>query len=377
MASGLAALCFSTSLPLYSARGSGAIRCVSRPAPRTAPPRPALHSLEMGQGKSKRKTSTTGPKSASGVGFGRPLPGTFRFTGRLRPTLLTRKRDVPDEIPRPDYAKDGKPKNKQPKFPWVIETKTEEEIEKMRVSGRLAREVLDIAGRAVQEGVSTDEIDRIVHDATIERGAYPSPLYYHEFPKSCCTSVNEIVCHGIPDGTILVDGDIINVDVTVFYDGYHGDCSETYLVGNVDEAGRKLVRTTYECLERAIALCKPDVPIKRIGGVIEEHAVENGLTVVRNFCGHGIGSVFHTTPNVVHYKNDDPAGMMKPGITFTIEPMINEGTAKNVTWPDDWTAATVDGKRSAQFEHTLLITADGVEVLTARLPDSPKLFWEV
>jgi methionyl aminopeptidase len=364
-------VCFSTSLPLYTARGGRAVRSMTQSSSR-----PPLRSLDMSGGKNKKKASAAGAKTGSGVGFGRPLPGTFRYTGRLRPTVLTPPRLVPEEIARPDYAKDGKPKNKHPKFPWVIETKTEEEIAKMRVSGRLAREVLDIAGLAVQAGVTTDEIDEIVHAATIERGAYPSPLYYHEFPKSCCTSVNEIVCHGIPDGTILVDGDIINVDVTVYYDGYHGDCSETYVVGNVDEAGKKLVRTTYECLERAMSLCKPDVPIKRIGGVIEEHAVANGLTVVRNFCGHGIGSVFHTTPNVVHYKNDDPAGLMKPGITFTIEPMVNEGVAKNVTWPDDWTAATADGKRSAQFEHTLLITDNGVEVLTAKLPDSPRFFWE-
>lgn len=300
----------------------------------------------------------------------------FRWTGKLRPGRLSATREVPEDIPRPDYWKDGIPKARSPRFPWEVTALTDEEVEKMRVSGRMAREVLDIAGRMVQPGVLTDEIDEVVHQETVKRGAYPSPLNYNKFPKSCCTSINEVVCHGIPDDTALVDGDIINIDVTIFYDGYHGDCSETFLVGNVDKKGRHLVKTTYDSLERAIAICKPGLAVKNIGGVIEEHAKNNDFTVVRNFCGHGVNSVFHTTPNVVHYKNNEPSGILKRNVTFTIEPMINEGSPRNVTWPDDWTATTNDGKRSAQFEHTLLVTSDGIEKLTGKIESSPKYFWE-
>lgn len=318
------------------------------------------------------------PKPARNTprGFSISQAPRFNFTGKLRPGVISPRLDVPKDIPKPDYWKDGLPKAKQPRYPWDIETLSAEAIEKMRVSGRMAREILDMAGRMVQPGVLTNEIDIMVHSETIARGAYPSPLNYHRFPKSCCTSINEVVCHGIPDNTALVEGDIINIDVTVYYDGYHGDCSETYLVGEVDEAGRKLVKTTYDCLERAISICAPGVAVKKIGGEIEQLAKQNKFTVVRNFCGHGVNSVFHTTPNVVHYRNSEPAGILQPGTTFTIEPMINEGTARNVTWPDNWTATTVDGKRSAQFEHTLLITESGVEKLTGKIESSPKYFWE-
>jgi methionyl aminopeptidase len=329
-------------------------------------------------GKAGGKAKKRPPARSTSAGFGnaRAVHSEYHYTGPLRPGIQSPMREVPEHIARPDYARDGKPRGTVPKFPWNINVNSPEDIEKMRVAGRLAREVLDIAGRAVSPGMTTDDIDFIVHEATIARNAYPSPLNYHRFPKSCCTSINEIVCHGIPDSTVLVDGDIINIDITLFYDGFHGDCSEMFLVGEVDEKGKQLVRTTYECMDKAIEYCRPDVPVNKIGGLIEEHATQAGFNVVRNFCGHGISSVFHTTPNVVHYKNSDAAGIMKPGITFTIEPMITEGTPKNVTWPDDWTVATADGKRCAQFEHTLLITEDGVERLTGKLPDSPKFFWE-
>jgi len=243
---------------------------------------------------------------------------------------------------------------------------------------RLVRPVCSggAAGRAVRVGVTTDEIDALVHAETTKRGAYPSPLNYNGFPKSCCTSVNEVVCHGFPNAYVLRDGDIINIDVTCFYGGFHGDCSETFLVGNVDARGRELVKTTYECLNAGIAVCKPGVPFHNIGGVIEDVAQAAGFTTTPNFCGHGVHRVFHDNPTVLHYRNVSPNGVMKPGITFTIEPMINEGTAKNVMWPDDWTATTKDGKRSAQFEHTLLITEGGVERLTARLPTSVPFWWE-
>jgi methionyl aminopeptidase len=188
--------------------------------------------------------------------------------------------------------------------------------------------------------------------------------------------VNEVICHGIPDSTVLKDGDIINVDVTCFVNGFHGDCSATFLVGDVDEEGKRLVRTTYECLYKAIKICKPGVSYNKIGEVIEDYATKHGFTVVRNFCGHGIGRIFHTSPNVLHHRNNEKNGVMQVGHIFTIEPMINEGTFKSITWPDRWTAATADGKRSAQFEHTIAITDSGVEVLTRRIETSPRYFWE-
>lgn len=304
------------------------------------------------------------------------LPLPFRYRGQLRPTDVSPQRTVPKDLKKPDYWSDGIPKGKVPRFAWDIRTLGDDEISKMRVSCRMAREILDIAGRLVTPGITTEEIDQVVHEEILKRNAYPSPLNYHGFPKSCCTSINEVVCHGIPSATALVDGDIVNIDITVYYNGYHGDCSETFLVGDVDARGRELVRVTYECLDRAIEACGPGFAVKDIGGVIEDHATKHGFSVVRNFCGHGVNSVFHTTPNVVHYRNNEPAGILKPGTTFTIEPMINEGTHKNVTWPDGWTATTSDGKRSAQFEHTLLITENGIERLTGKIETSPKFFWE-
>lgn len=334
---------------------------------------------------SSSSTSSTSPASEPSVSTSPPkkrgffladLPPPFRYRGTLRPAEVSPRRGIPKGIKTPDYWRDGIPKGKVPRFAWDIRTIGDDGISKMRVSGRMAREILDIAGRLVKPGVTTEEIDQVVHEEIIKRGAYPSPLNYNGFPKSCCTSINEVVCHGIPSETALVDGDIINIDITVYYDGYHGDCSETFLVGNVDARGKELVRVTYECLDKAIEACGPDVPVKEIGGIIEAHATKFGFSVVRNFCGHGVNSIFHTTPNVVHYKNNEPAGVLKPGTTFTIEPMINEGTPKNVTWPDGWTATTSDGKRSAQFEHTLLITEHGVERLTEKIESSPKFFWE-
>ncbi|KAI0557280.1 Methionyl aminopeptidase [Gracilaria domingensis] len=335
---------------------------------RPAPSAPAATPVTMKKNK---------PNARVARGFGVDQIPRFKYTGKLRPGTLSETRFVPSQIARPDYWKDGLPKAKQPRFPWDIKSLDEEQIQGMRVSCRMAREILDIAGQMVKPGVLTDQIDAVVHDETVKRGAYPSPLNYNRFPKSCCTSINEVVCHGIPDSTALSDGDIINIDVTVYYNGFHGDCSETFLVGEVDDVGRKLVRVTHECLEKAIDICKPGLPVKKIGGVIEDHARRNGFSVVRNFCGHGVNSVFHTTPNVMHFRNNEAAGILKPGVTFTIEPMINEGTHRNIIWPDDWTATTLDGKRSAQFEHTLLITDNGVERLTQKLDSSPKYFWEL
>ena len=307
-----------------------------------------------------------------------PLMGgfdAFPYTGTVRPGVQTPRREIPTSIVKPDYAGDGRPKARGPMLPWQIEVKNAQDIAGMRVAGRIAREVLDAAGRLVKPGVTTESIDALVTEETIKRGAYPSPLNYHGFPKSCCTSVNEVICHGIPDSSVLNDGDIINIDITCYYGGYHGDCSETFLVGQVDDAGKQLVRVTYDCWQAAIDYCKPGQPFSGIGRVIEEHIKPYGYSSVSEFCGHGIGSVFHTNPNILHVRNNEP-GKMEVGNVFTIEPMICEGTPKHVMWNDAWTATTKDGRRSAQFEHTLLVTPTGVEALTGRLPDSNPFFWD-
>ncbi|KAI8052021.1 MetAP 1 [Syncephalis plumigaleata] len=287
-----------------------------------------------------------------------PWP-TYNYTGKLKPT-----RPVPEHIPRPDYAEDGLPKSEMSiKGSAKIEVLSPEEIEGMRVVCRLAREILDEGARAVKVGVTTNEIDRIIHEATIARNGYPSPLNYYKFPKSCCTSVNEVICHGIPDERPLQDGDIVNIDVSLYYNGFHGDLNETYLVGKVDEAGKKLVQNARECLEKAIAMVKPGTLYRELGTVIEKHAKSAGHSVVRSYCGHGIHRLFHCAPNVPHYSKNKAIGVMRPGHIFTIEPMINEGGWEDTQWPDNWTAVTIDGKRSAQFEHTMLVTETGVEIL--------------
>uniref|UniRef100_A0A9J2P1A9 Methionine aminopeptidase n=1 Tax=Ascaris lumbricoides TaxID=6252 RepID=A0A9J2P1A9_ASCLU len=293
----------------------------------------------------------------------------YKFTGTLRPAPQGIKRAVPVTIQRPDYAlhpngvslEERSCKKESPK---VL---NDEEIEGMRTACRLAREVLDEAARVCAPGVTTDEIDRVVHEACIQRECYPSPLGYYRFPKSVCTSVNEVICHGIPDLRPLENGDICNVDVTVFHRGFHGDLNETFLVGDkVDEQSRKLVAVTYECLQEAISIVRPGTKFRDIGNVIQKHAKAHGFSVVKTYCGHGINRLFHTAPNVPHYAKNKAAGLMKVGNTFTIEPMINAGSFNDEQWPDGWTAVTVDGKRSAQFEHTLLVTETGCDILTAR-----------
>jgi methionyl aminopeptidase len=291
----------------------------------------------------------------------------FVFTGSLRPGIVSPKRTVPPEIQKPEYAETGEPiSERASKSSISIDVKNSEQIEGMRASCRIAREVLDIAGSFAKVGVTTDEIDKVVHEAIISRGAYPSTLNYRGFPKSCCTSVNEVICHGIPDSRALQDGDILNIDITVFYKGFHGDINETYLIGNVDKEGRRLVKATYDSLEKAIAMVKPGALYRDVGNVIAKHINAAGFSVVKSYCGHGIGELFHTSPSVPHYGKNKAVGVMKAGHTFTIEPMINEGNWMDVLWPDNWTSVTKDGKRSAQFEHTLLVTETGCEVLTAR-----------
>ena len=269
-------------------------------------------------------------------------------------------RPVPAHIGRPPYADTGKVPR------WnESRVKSPEIIERMRAACSLAADILRQAGEFVKPGITTNDIDVLVHDLTIEAGAYPSPLNYHGYPKSVCTSVNEVICHGIPDSTVLRDGDIINLDVTCYLDGVHGDTNATFFVGDVDDTNRKLVRVTEECMWKGIQAVKPDRPLSDIGKAIEEHAHKHKFGVVRAFIGHGIGEQFHTDIQVLHYYDARNNMIMKPGMVFTIEPMITLGTWQHKMWDDDWTAVTADGKRTAQFEHTVLVTDTGVDVMTA------------
>jgi len=283
----------------------------------------------------------------------------------VRPGRLSPRREVPASIPRPDYALDphGRPGHRDSARPKDADT-----IARMRVAGRAAAQVLQEVGRAVAPGVTTDELDRIVHEACIARGGYPSPLGYggsgSPFPKSVCTSVNEVICHGIPDSTVLKDGDIVNCDVTIYLDGVHGDTNATFLVGEVDDASRRLVEVTRRCLDVGIAAVRPGAPVRAIGQAIQAHAEGLGYGVIRAFVGHGVGRSFHSDPQVYHYDNPKARLELEPGMTFTIEPMISIGDWHHEMWDDGWTAVTVDRSRTAQFEHTLLVTDDGAEILT-------------
>ena len=242
--------------------------------------------------------------------------------------------------------------------------KDEETIAKMRVACRLAAEARELVGFHVAPGVTTDELDRIGHEFLCDHGAYPSTLGYRGFPKSLCSSVNEVICHGIPDDRVIADGDIVNIDITAYLDGVHGDTNATFLAGDVDEESRLLVERTREALQRGINAVKPGRRINIIGRVIEAYAKRHGYGVVQEFTGHGIGTSFHSGLIVPHY--DDPLHdeLIEVGMTFTIEPMLNLGVREWEMWGDDWTVVTRDGLRSAQFEHTLLVTRDGAEILT-------------
>jgi methionyl aminopeptidase len=280
--------------------------------------------------------------------------------GRITPGVIAPMRSVPSNIARPPYADTGKVTRwDEPRI------KSPDVIARMRVACDMAADILRLAGEFVRPGLTTNDIDMFVHDLTIERGAYPSPLNYHGYPKSVCTSVNEVICHGIPDSTVLHEGDIINLDVTCYVDGVHGDTNATFFVGDVDDESRRLVRVTEECTWKGIGAVKSDRPLSDIGKAIEDHANKHKLGVVRAFIGHGIGEQFHTDVQVLHYYDARNNMIMKPGMVFTIEPMITLGTWQHKMWDDDWTAVTADGKRTAQFEHTVLVTETGVEVLTA------------
>lgn len=248
----------------------------------------------------------------------------------------------------------------------AIDVKTPKEIDLMRQVGRLTAETLEAVGPLIRPGVTTREIDEFVHRDTLSRGCIPAPLNYKGFPKSCCTSVNDVICHGIPSDRALKEGDIINVDVTHIYEGFHGDTSATFYVGTPSEKAKLVTEVARRSLELGIAQVRPGARLGDIGAAIQEYAEGQGCSVVRDFVGHGIGRRFHEDPQVAHYGQWGRGARLKPGMTFTIEPMINIGSYAVRILDDKWTAITVDGELSAQFEHTLLVTLTGVEVLTAR-----------
>jgi len=302
----------------------------------------------------------------------------FGYTGSLLPYRVSPDRPVPDHIPKPDYYATGQAeaerRSESRNTPPVL---SEKQIKKLRKVNKLGREIIDAAARIIRPGVTTDEIDRVVHEYTIEHGAYPAPLHYFDFPKSVCTSVNEVVCHGIPDLRELQDGDLVNIDVSAILDGFHTDLNETFTVGNnVSQPAKNLIKATHDALFKAIDMCKPGVFYRDLGAVITKHVNGCGFQVDKTYCGHGIGEWFHCAPNIPHYAGNKAKFVMKPGHCFTIEPMINMGTWRDTHWLDGWTAVTKDGQPSAQFEHTLLVNETGVEILTARLPTSPPLWWE-
>ena len=245
--------------------------------------------------------------------------------------------------------------------------KTAAEIEKMRVAGRLAAEVLEMIGPHVTAGITTDELNTICHDYIVnQQHAIPAPLNYHGFPKSICTSVNQVICHGIPNDKALKEGDIVNIDVTVIKDGYHGDTSKMFVVGKPSIMAERLIRITQECLYLALKLVKNGVRLGDIGHAIQQHAEKHSYSVVREYCGHGIGAVFHEDPQVLHYGKAGTGEVLKTGMCLTIEPMINAGGRHSKMLKDGWTVVTKDRSLSAQFEHTLLVTDDGCEILTLR-----------
>lgn len=281
-------------------------------------------------------------------------------TGLLVPGKISPRRSVPSHIPRPEYV--GKP---APARFMGSHIKSAEQIEKIRKAGKIAAQAIELVGQNAKVGVSTDELDEIAHEFLVSQGAYPSTLGYRGYPKSICSSINEVICHGIPDDTKLLDGDIINIDITAYLDGYHGDSNQTFLVGSVKEEVRLLVERTREALARGIATVAPGRQVNLIGRSIEAYAKRFGYGVVRDFTGHGIGEAFHSGLIIPHYDSapqyDD---VMEVGMVFTIEPMLTLGTHNWKMWDDGWTVVTADKSITAQFEHTIVVTETGAEILT-------------
>lgn len=277
----------------------------------------------------------------------------------LVPGTLSPPRVVPAAIPRPEYV------GKKGPAPYTgPEVQDAETVERMRTAGRIAARAMAAAAEHIAPGVTTDELDRVAHEYLCDHGAYPSTLGYRGFPKSLCTSVNEVICHGIPDSTVLHDGDIVNLDVTAFIGGVHGDNNATYLVGDVDEASRLLVERTREALNRAIKAVRPGRQVNVIGRVIQSYAKRFDYGVVRDFTGHGVNTAFHSGLIIPHFDDPRATTVMRPGMTFTIEPMLTLGTYEHDMWDDGWTVVTKDRRRTAQFEHTLVVTESGADILT-------------
>ena len=280
--------------------------------------------------------------------------------GTLTPGTLTPQRHVPASIARPEYMfHDG------PEHVTASEIKDAETIERIRVAGRLAARALAEAAKAIAPGVTTDELDRIAHEYLCDHGAYPSCLGYMGFPKSICTSINEVICHGIPDSTVLNEGDIINLDVTAYIDGVHGDTNATYGVGQIDEESALLIERTHNSMMRAIKAVRPGREVNVLGRVIESYAKRFNYGVVRDYTGHGVGEAFHSGLIIPHYDSAPLYDtVMEVGMVFTIEPMLTLGTIEWEQWDDGWTVVTKDRSRTAQFEHTLVVTEDGADILT-------------
>ena len=277
----------------------------------------------------------------------------------LAPGVVSPQLTVPTEIARPEYV--GR---KGPARYTGPEVKDPATVAAMRIAGRIAAQALAEVGRHVRPGVTTDALDRVGHTFLVDHDAYPSTLGYRGFPKSLCTSLNEVICHGIPDSTVVQDGDIVNIDITAFIGGVHGDTNATFLAGDVDEESRLLVERTHEATMRGIKAVAPGRALNVIGRVIESYARRFGYGVVRDFTGHGIGTAFHSGLVVPHYDDPGSVLVMQPGMTFTIEPMLTLGTYEYEIWDDDWTVVTADRRRTAQFEHTVLVTDSGYEILT-------------
>jgi methionyl aminopeptidase len=275
------------------------------------------------------------------------------------PGTISPRRPVPAHIPRPEYVDRAAPE----RFTGS-EVKDPETIERMRVAGRIAAQALQEVGKHVVPGVTHDELDRVGHEFLIDHDAYPSTLGYRGFPKSLCTSANEVICHGIPDSRVVEDGDIVNIDITAYIGGVHGDTNATFMTPGVSEEVRDLVERTEEALRRAINAVRPGRQINVIGRVIEAYARRFGYGVVREFTGHGIGTAFHSGLVIPHFDDPTYDTVIEPGMTFTIEPMLNLGTHEWEMWDDNWTVVTRDRRTSAQFEHTLLVTDTGAEILT-------------
>ena len=300
----------------------------------------------------KRKRRVAAPVGATSIPVSHPP---------VQPGLLSSRRTVPSGLERPPYT--GMPDG-EPDPPRSSPVRTPEELEAMRRTGALAAEVLIAACEQVRVGITTDAIDRFVHEAAVSAGAYPSPLGYRGYPKSVCTSINEVICHGIPDSRRIADGDIINIDVTVYREGVHGDTSVTLMVGDVDEHSRRLVSETRVSLDKGIGAVRAGAAVSAIGRAIQDHASRHRLGVVREFIGHGVGTEFHSGLQVAHYYDRRHSTELEVGMTFTIEPMLTLGSPQVAMWDDGWTAVTLDGKRTAQFEHTMACTLDGAEILT-------------